>query len=246
MRRRTLAISLLVFCCLTARARPDASRGFDYVVIDGVKIPSGKVIEVSGPLWERDPSLPPPVDREPTCLRVLRIDGRANQDEFLANLIPTDRNRKSSDDGLRSLERGGRAHYKVRGRLVFAQVIGPSKALSLEVEDVEAIEPAPLGFADLLDRAATFEGTAAGVGRLRTERESARVEGVADWPPSAAGKKIAVRGIIRRDGNGWRIERPTWRLVELADQVGQEVSLEGVLAHDNFLSWFCYGTRSST
>jgi hypothetical protein len=235
MRRNTFATSLLVFSCLAAHVRPEASRDFDYVVIDGVKIPFGKVIEVSGPPPE---SALFELTHATTRLRVLRIDGRANQDGFYAYLFPTDNNQKTSYDGLRSLEQG-RSYYKVRGRFVFARLIG-RRVLSLQVEDVAAIEPAPLEFADFLDRAATFEGTAAGGGRLQTERESARVEGVADWPKSAAWRKIAVRGVIRRDGTGWRLERSTWRLVELADQVGQEVSLEGVLEHDNLCWWFRY------
>jgi hypothetical protein len=235
MRGHILKIAFLVLLCLTARSRGESTRGFDYFVIDGVKIPFGQVIEVSGMSPEQTIF---EMTHAVVRLRALRIDGRANQDEFIVYLFPSDGNGKTSYDGLMSLDEGG--SYKVRGRLVFARLVGPKRALAIKCESVEATAPAPLVFADFVDRPARFEGMAAIGGRLQSERVSARVDGLPDWPKPAAGKRVAVRGVIRRDGAGWRIEGPKWHLIELADQVGEEISMEGVLWSLNGHWWFDY------
>ena len=54
MRRQAALHAVVVLWCCATAARADASRGFDHVVIDGVKIPFGTLIEVSGPCIGKD------------------------------------------------------------------------------------------------------------------------------------------------------------------------------------------------
>lgn len=228
---------LILFGCLESRVVAEAQRGFDYVVIDGVKLPFGKTIEVSGPCRDYEDQFP--LSAGAIALRLRRFDGKATQDEFDVHLIPSGTNRNLSYEKLRRLERD--VHYKVRGRLVFARVVGPLPALGLVVEHLEPVPPSPLTFADFIDRSATFEGTARPQGMLETEHGEARVDGIPTWPKLAEGKKIAVRGAIHRTPEGWRIERPSWHLVDLEVQLGHEVTLEGRLWGWDEHWWFHYG-----
>ena len=234
MHKNASRVMVLVLLCLTSRAHAEATQGLDHVVIDGVRIPFGTIVEVSGPCQGRD------FDRlggGATTLRLLRLDGKANQDNFELLLYPSATNNVFSYELLSALERG--KSYKARGRLVFArdwrppgtQPPGGSRSAHVAVA---------LGFADLVDRAAAFDGTAGAEGQFQTEGGAALVEGVTAWPQSVEGKKITVRGVIRRANGGWRIERPSWHRVELAEQLGQDVSLDGTLWSSNGKWWLRY------
>jgi hypothetical protein len=171
-------------------------------------------------------------------LRLVWINGRANQDGFAVHLVATNTNAKTSYRNLDSLNDDH--WYKARGRLVFARVVGPLPALAIELANIEETRAIEVAFADVVDRMATFEGTAAAGARLQTGNEFARVEGLAAWPAFIAGKKVVARGGIRRDGPAWRIERATWSAIDLENQLGQNVALEGKLQSSNGRWWFRY------
>ena len=186
MRGRVAIISILMGLVLAGRAEGDASRGFDFVVIDGVKIRFGDTIEVSGPAPGSDFFW---LTRATTRLRVERINGRANQDEFFAYLFLTNRRDQASHERLKALERGS-SPCKIRGRLVSAQLIGPNPVLSIQVATAQTTEPKPVGFADFLDRAARLEGVAARRTRLSTDRESARLTASRSGPSLRPGRNL--------------------------------------------------------
>ena len=85
----------------------------------------------------------------------------------------------------------------------------------------------------------TSRGAAPG-GMLRTGEVAARLDPLVEWPAGAAGKAVGVRGLVRHDARGWRIEGAKWRLMELADQLGRDVSLEGTLRSSLFAWSFEY------
>ncbi|HXT60113.1 MAG TPA: hypothetical protein VN699_15850 [Pirellulales bacterium] len=130
-------------------------------------------------------------------------------------------------------------YFKVSGRLMDARGQGPQKTCKVVVERLEPIAAAPLVFADFVNRRATFEGTADAGGILKSGAETAWLDGFA-WPPEVEGKNVSVSGAIRRDEAGWRILRPRWKLVDLADQIGAEVLLDGTLWSLNGEWWFEY------
>ncbi|MHC5538984.1 HEAT repeat domain-containing protein [Singulisphaera rosea] len=234
MRHVAAAVILILFGCMEGRVVAETQRGFDSVVIDGVKLPFGKTVEVSGPCRGYEDQYP--LSAGAIALRLRRLDGKATQEEFDVHLIPPGNNDDLSYEKLRRLE--GDVFYKVRGRLVCARAVGPSPALGLVVGHIEQVPPSPLTFADFVDRSATFEGTARPQGTLETEHGEAQVDGIAAWPKLAEGEKIAVRGVIRRTPDGWRIERPDWHLIDLGVQLGHEVTLDGRLRGWDEHWWF--------
>lgn len=225
MRELASRFLIVVVVSFAGRAFADATRGFDYVVIDGARIPFGTTVEVSGPPGTRRAGL-----------HLDRLNGKPNQDDFDVRLQPSDAGDEAAHERLNRLTRSG--YHKIRGRLVSARAVGPRRELGLVVERVEEIPPSPLTIADFADRLATFEGTARPRGQLKTDHGAAQIEGVTTWPKSVEGKKILVRGIVRRREGQWYIERPVWNLVELSDPLGETVSLEGTLWSSNGNWWF--------
>lgn len=205
----------------------DPTRGFDYIVIDGVRIPFGTTIEVSGPPGKRTAGL-----------HLDRLNGKPNQDDFDVRLQPSNAGDEAAHERLNRLTRSG--YHKIRGRLVSARAVGPRRELGLVVERIEEIPAAPLTIADFADRLATFEGTARSGGQVQTDHGVAQIDAVADWPKSVDGKRISVRGLVRRRDGEWHIEQPAWHLVELGDELGETVTLEGTLRSSNGNWWFEY------
>ncbi|MCY2966607.1 MAG: hypothetical protein NT069_23755, partial [Planctomycetota bacterium] len=77
-------------------------------------------------------------------------------------------------------------------------------------------------------------------GAVQLKGETLSLEGITAWPDDVEGKQIAVRGMVERGESGWRLTNPVWKLVELADQIDHEVSLEGTLWSLNGHWWFGY------
>ncbi len=238
MAQRIFHTVLVTVLCLTSEARTEISRGSDYFLIDGAKIPVGTLIEVSGPCLEMEFGARSHYTRGRAVVRGLRIDGRANQDGIQFHLCTSESPGKPSWKELDALKPG--THYNIRGRLMDGQTIGPRKAFSLVMDRVEAVPSAPLRFAEFLNRAATFEGTAASGGIIKANGEQAQVDTLCAWPESIEGKDVSVRGTLRSSQTGLRIEGATWKLIKLEDQIGRNVSLDGYLSCSNFDWWFTY------
>ena len=230
-----IVVVVLACCCseLVAQVEPENKS----VEIDGLKIPLGKSIEISGPCSTTG-SFDLIYTYSSASLRGLRIEGQANQQAIEFYLVSPKNDEGAVRKKLKSLTKGN--YYEVRGTATDARTFGPNKAVSLLVEQIEAVPTAPLGFADFVDRQATFEGTTVTGGRLQVGGETVQVGKLTAWSSAVAGKTIAVQGTIRRLDSGWQIEKPTWRLVNLADQVGEDVLLEGTLRSTNGHWWFNY------
>lgn len=206
----------------------------DHVVIDGVSLPFDTTIEVVGPFQSANSSRRPSRDDRDSLL-ALRIEGRANQQEISFQLLSqTDKGRER----LESLRH--QQYYKVKGRIEGARLFGPNPICIFLVEDFEAVTAAPLTVADFANRIAGFEGMAVGEGAVQLKGEKLSLAGMTGWPDGVEGKQVAVRGTVERGESGWQLTRPDWKLVELADQVDHEVSLEGALWSLNGHWWFEY------
>jgi hypothetical protein len=206
------------------------------VEIDGVNFPFGDMLDVTGPCLTTDPFKLLYSYGDASILG-LRINDRANQEKFEFHLIGNEKDRKLSLQAISTLKTG--VYYRVRGRLMDARVHG-RKSCSLVVEQIQSIPDAPLTFIDFVDRTTVFEGTAEAGGKFRSATLIAQLEGLNEWPQSVLGKKVFAKGIVRRGKAGWEIERPAWSLIDLADQIGDTVSLDGKLMSLNGCWWFDY------
>lgn len=166
-------------------------------------------------------------------LRAMRINGRATQDDIEIHLLPPTGRGK-----LPRLKDGDWFH--IAGRWRDAKVTGVRGKFTFQVISLKATKPNPLRFADFPDRSAVFTGMAIEGGHLRCGAESASVEGVEDWPAGVAGREVEVRGVLKKSGEAWEFTAPSWRLLRLEDQVGQDVVLEGMLWSLNGVWWFDY------
>ena len=61
---------------------------------------------------------------------------------------------------------------------------------------------------------------------------------MAEWPAKLLHKHVRVHGTIRGNPGGWRIENATTELTNLADRIGDTVSLEGTFWSLNGHWWF--------
>lgn len=231
---RTVLLLLAIFSS-NLSSRADMTCSLEHAVIDGVTIPYGQELEVVGQGLEPDD-----MDRNgQQCLEVSRVNGRANQDQISCYLLGGAR---LSNGDLETLKPG--QWYRARGILADGSPWRRLPAIKLVAVKIEAVPPTPAGLADFVDREAEFVGTAAAAGVLQIANLTARLEGVDEWPVGTAGKRVLARGTIRTDGAVWRFERASWHLVELADRVGDEVSLDGRFWTHNFGWWFEYrGTK---
>ena len=217
---------------IAADAQP--KREPDHVVIDGVNFPFDKAIEVVGPCLTSD-TFELRFSYARASLLGLRIEGRANQENIAFHLLAqTDEDRKKLD----ALNKD--AYYKVRGRISGARMSGPNRICNFKVEHFEAVPAAPLKPADFIGRVACFEGVAEAKGAVQAQEEELHLIGLPTWPKNIEGKRVWVRGSVVRDDKGWQLSTPTWKVVDLADMVGQEVSLDGTLWSLNGHWWFNY------
>ena len=156
------------------------------------------------------------------------------EDGFVMFVVPADR--KLDSHAVQQ----AKGWKKIKGYLADGNALAVHPEFSLVVERSQAISPAPSGFSDFVDRKAQLEGRAAGGAMIDVDGKTAKVDSVKDWPKDVIGKNISLRGVVQRDASGWRIERAAWKLLDLADQVGQDVSLEGRLWSCNGHWWFEY------
>lgn len=95
------------------------------------------------------------------------------------------------------------------------------------------VPPVRLVPALFVGRRACFEATAVsskGKPAISGKDWVLSAEGLREWPEQARGRLVELRGVILRGGeDGEFVCRDAkWRLVRLADMVGQEVELEGI------------------
>lgn len=215
-----LISAAIVALCWQNALQAEMTCGIDHVVIDGVRIPYGTVVEVAGPgcsyRYFKHTS---------SAIKGLRINGRTNDDDITVELV-------AAENGNLRVSGGG-SYYKVRGLLMDAHD-GPVKKFNIIVEQIEAIDPPTI--ADFVNQPTTLKGIAIAGSRLSLGLgpEHPLLDGLAAWPAGVEGKWVAVRGTVRGEAGAWRIENPQWQFVKLADQIDQPVSLEGRL------SWRCF------
>jgi hypothetical protein len=107
-------------------------------------------------------------------------------------------------------------------------------------------ENPPVSFvpADFVGRVAEFEGRAqsrAGKSLLVSDAGWKLIVRDGNWPGSFESREVWVKGRVGRKENGvYRLEQPDARLLLLADQLGQEVRLDGVAWALNDYWWFEY------
>tara|TARA_R110002111_G_scaffold262878_1_gene342626 strand:+ start:12962 stop:15289 length:2328 start_codon:yes stop_codon:yes gene_type:complete len=226
---------LLVAVCLSAPiAADEPTQKTGHVVIDGVNIRFGQIVEVIGPCLTTDSDMLG-FSYAQASLLGLRIDGRANQENIAFHLLAeSDEDRKKLD----SLKND--AYYKVRGRLTGARMSGPKRICNLEVERIDAVPSAPLMPKDFLGRVASFEGVAQPNGTLTVNGEVLHLVESPTWPKDVVGKTVHVSGSVGHGPQGWQVSMSIWNLVNLADRIGQDVSLDGVLWSLNDHWWFDY------
>lgn len=222
----------IAVCASGIAADAQPKREPDHVVIDGVDISFDKAIEVVGHCLTTDSF---GLRFAQASLLGLRIEGRANQENIEFHLLA-----QTKEDGkkLDALQKD--AYYKVRGRIAGARMSGPSRICNFKVEHIEAVPAAPLKPADFIGRVASFEGVAEAKGAVQVHEETLHLAGLPTWPKNIEGKRVWVRGSVMRDERGWQLSMPTWKLFNLADMVGQEVSLDGSLWSLNGHWWFDY------
>ena len=232
---RLLAATFIVCLLPTCAAFGDVSAEQDCVVIDGVNLRFGDVIDVTGVCQD---------DRAwrngygAVTVRAMRINGKPTQVELDCYVGPNGGQQRPTRKELQSLT--PQSHYLVRGKLMNARMNGFNNALSVVAEQVEQIGATELKVADFADRDATFEGLAGQDGKLICGDETVSVDGISAWPDEVYGRHVSVRGTVRKDAQGVRIERPMWRLYRLEDLVNMPVVLEGVIASLNYQWWFDY------
>ncbi len=124
--------------------------------------------------------------------------------------------------------------------MVDAVCNGACNRVALLVTHIERVSPDTLSFADFVNRETRLDGVAAGENLLAVGTDTARLTGLSAWPSHVNGKRVAVKGVVRGKPGQWRIESPSWTLIELADQIGQPVALEGNLCSSNERWWFRY------
>jgi hypothetical protein len=224
---------LILWFFWPAFAQGELQQATDHVVIDGLKIPYGTTIEVSGPCLSTDTF---ELEIAAASLRTWRLNGRAIQDVIEVELCPDDDG--VSYDRLNNLRVDD--HYIVHGRLMSARFTGTRNACCIKVQSIEEKRRSPPGFGEFIGRAATFEGTAVKGGSLKSRGEVAKVAGIVEWPPGIWNKEVSIQGIPVKGADGWRIDKAAWRLINLEDQLNQVVSLDGSLWSLNGEWWFNY------
>jgi hypothetical protein len=210
-------------------------QGTDHIILDDVKIPHGTVITIEGRSYNERRSR---FNFAPASLTAMKVDGKATQCDLEVQLVTTGEANHPTPEDLRRFKSG--ECYEVRGRLANARFNGTQNVCVVEVISFKSIPQIVLTCRDFVDRDVVFEGTAGPAGKLLRADEAIRIDGVKAWPESVQGKAIMVRGKLRRAETDWRLERATWTFLELEDQVGQTVSLEGSLWSLNGHWWFAY------
>ncbi len=228
------SLLILATCCI-AGATPilaEVSVTEDAATIDGVAFTRKDPITVVGRMdWHPGDALR--FSRGQAILNALKINGRANQDSLEFHLLPGTWQKKSA---------GSKDHawFEATGQWRDARLRGNHKVMTFQVRSLKEVEPVTLRFEDFRDRQAKFTGTAVHGGLFSLGGETVKLEGMGDWPAPVIGKDVTVRGIVRQTGPDWLFSAATWQLEKLADQIGQQVVLDGVLWSLNGGWWFEY------
>ncbi|MFO0906123.1 MAG: hypothetical protein U0939_24155 [Pirellulales bacterium] len=207
------------------------------VEIDGVRLPIGSSIEVEGLGCDRKALFH---EWAHAAIDARRINGKATQEKLLVHLYPFQAGDKSL--ALRTVEKD--ASIRVQGQLTDVKVGGAENILVVRVQRLNFVGSRPLSPSEFVGRVAAFEGDATSDGCVQVQGLRLQVDSVADWPADVRGKRVSVRGVIRRETVGaktiWYVEQPRWKLFHLQDQVDRQVELEGVLRAHNGVWWFEY------
>jgi hypothetical protein len=166
-------------------------------------------------------------------LNGVKINGRANQDSLEFHLLPGTWQKKSERSKVH-------AWFEATGQWRDARLRGNHKVMTFQVRSLKEIEPVTLRFEDFRDRQAKFTGTVMKDGLFSLGEETAKLEGMSEWPAQVIGKDVTVRGIVKQTGPDWQFSAASWQLEKVADQIGQEVALDGVLWSQNGGWWFEY------
>lgn len=225
-----LITSGLAACSIGMAAAAEPKQELNHVVIDGVKIPFDKTVEVVGPCLASDSFR----DDERSLLGI-RIEGRANQENIAFHLLG------QTEEVVKRLRRlKGNVYIKVRGQIVGARVSGPHRVCNFKVDHFGVVPDAPLTPADFVGRVATFEGVAVPKGVVEVHGKRLLLAGLSAWPEKVERKKVSVRGKVVEGSRDYELSKPEWKLVELTDMVGQDASLDGTLWSLNDHWWFEY------
>ena len=161
----------------------------------------------------------------------LRIQGRANQRGIKFKLLagPDGLNKKL--DSLRL-----NVYYKIRGRIGG----GSNQNYDFTVEHIKFVSAAPLKPSEFVGRKVSLEGVAVAGGAVQIHQEKLQLKELLKWPENVLGKRVRVQGSVLSDQMTLKLDNPTWKLVDLADMIGQKVSLKGTLWSLNGHWWFDY------
>ena len=212
----------------------EIQRGLDHVVFDDVRVSYGSAIEVIGevaPNKGRNFKF----DHAAAYLRGVRINRRPTLKDLTFHLRWHDHNDDAGRERLGQLRPG--QWFRVRGRLMDARHEGDTADGILFVTEYVSIEPQPVRLAEVINRHESFEGIAVASGLVKFGDDVARLCGLGDWPAKVPGCRVAVNGYLRCCGGCLWIEQPHWKLVDLADQIGQHVVLEGRTDAGGWLSF---------
>ena len=217
---RVLPSTVLIPFLLCAAVRAEVSSSLDHAVIDGVKIAFGSVVEVSGLCYSEESFAQ---DYAPAFLHGLRINGKPTQSNIAIYLMS---NGHEGGPSFKQLRTQIRNVLFCRGPLDNSQFNFGEKRCVLVVETIQQTDAKALSFGDFINRDAAFDGVALPSGKFEHANATAVIEGLASWPTKYIGKQIEVRGLVRRDERTWRIDRPSWKLINLEEQVGDDTALK--------------------
>ena len=176
-------------------------------------------------------------------IRVLRINQRANLHSLEFHLLPLKPNDSKRFKRKLSYPRG---YYRITGSILNARLGGPDRICNFRVETITPIEDVPLKPDEFVGRNLTFEGLVQpgelpAVNFLKSGVAVQLID-AKGWKPSLAGKSISVSGaVVKTDDKHFGIKNPTWKLVDLKDQVDTVVEISGFLQSLNGHWWFNYG-----
>ena len=176
-------------------------------------------------------------------IRVLRISQRANLHSLEFHLLPLKAEGRERFEKLLDKPKG---YYRITGSILNARLGGPDRICMFRVETITPIEDVPIKPDEFVGRNLTFEGLAQpgelpAVNFLKSGVAVQLID-AKGWKPSLAGKSISVSGaVVKTDDKHFGIKNPTWKLVDLKDQVGTVVEISGFLQSLNGHWWFDYG-----
>ncbi len=200
------------------------------IVIDEVSIPFNQTIDIVG-----KSSSSHRFSSAIATIIGLRVEERATQESIRFDLYAQTNDIAELISNIKF-----NAFYKVRGQIVGAKRSGLNSTCNFSVERIEEMPATVLTPADFIGRIANFEGIAVGSGEVEIEGTKLKLLGVSGWPDHVKNKAVGVRGSVDRTRDGYELSMPTWRLLDLADQVDQDVSLDGTLWSLNSNWWFSY------